>query len=93
MELQYMYLLSFHQIVTHIIQHRNQQKSHTRVRGHIDIHLNSGLLESLQFEKNKRKRGKRLNLIGKERSGTFLFETTEVLKTKEFARNKKDIKV
>ena len=44
----------------------------------IDKHITQGLLETLKEEKKRRKRGKRLNLVGEEDSGAQLFHSSKV---------------
>ena len=44
----------------------------------IDKYMKQGLLETLKDEKKKRKRGKRLNLVGGEDNGAQLFDSARV---------------
>ncbi len=50
---------------------------------------NKGLIEALKVEKQKRNRGKRLNLLGEEDNGPLLFSPSYVRAAKEFAAKKK----
>jgi hypothetical protein len=44
----------------------------------VDRHIQSGLLETIKKEKKKRKRGKKLNLVGEEDTGAQLFHSLKV---------------
>jgi DDE superfamily endonuclease len=44
----------------------------------IDVHIQEGLIETLKKEKERRKRGKKLNLVGEEEFGAQLFHSSRV---------------
>ena len=44
----------------------------------IDQHIQRGLIETLKKEKKRRKRGKRLNLVGEEDTGAQLFHSSRI---------------
>jgi DDE superfamily endonuclease len=54
----------------------------------IDKHTITGLITSLKHEKTKRRRGKRLNLVGEEDNGPQFFGPSEVLCAKSYASEK-----
>src|SRR4051794_28505847 len=54
----------------------------------IDVHEKQGLIEALQIEKKKRKRGKRLNLLGEENTGPQFFSPSRVQQAKVFQAQK-----
>ena len=54
----------------------------------IDRHIQSGLLDTLANEKKRRKRGKRLNLVGEEDIGAQLFHSSKVQVAKAYAAEK-----
>ena len=49
----------------------------------IDQHVIRGLMEALKHEKKRRRRGKRLNLLGQEESGPQFFSLTKVQAARE----------
>jgi hypothetical protein len=52
-------------------------------RHEIDQHLIQGLIEALRYEKKRRKRGKRLNLLGEEDKGPQFFSPGRVQAARE----------
>ena len=50
----------------------------------IDNHIIKGLQQTIQIEKSKRKKGKRLNLVGKEDSGPQFFTPARVKAALEY---------
>lgn len=50
---------------------------------------NKKLIEALKFEKQKKNRGKRLNLLKEKDNGPQLFSPSRVQTTREFAAQKK----
>ena len=56
----------------------------------IDIHIRAGLQLALKTEKERRRRGKRLNLIGEEDSGPQLFTAAEVRKALALRKEKEE---
>ena len=50
----------------------------------INKHVINGLLEALKQEKKRRKRGKRLNLLGEEDSGAQFFSPTRIQAAREY---------
>jgi hypothetical protein len=84
--------------------HRKYQVEPTRkrleliFRGHeqlaaqdsINKHIINGLQQSLQIEKRKRKKGKRLNLLGEEDNGPQFFTPERVRAALEYQARKED---
>ena len=56
----------------------------------IDQHIIRGLCEALKFEKKRRKRGKRLNLLGEEDSGPQFFSPGRVQAARAWQASKDD---
>ncbi len=54
----------------------------------VDNHVKRGLFESLNIEKKKRKRGKRLNLLQEESKGAELWSPAKVRRAKELLAKK-----
>jgi hypothetical protein len=54
----------------------------------IDKHTITGLITALKHEKTKRRRGKRLNLVGEEDNGPQFYGPSEVLRAKSYASEK-----
>ena len=54
----------------------------------IDTHISQGLRKALVYEKQKRRKGKRLNLLGEESSGPQLFSPSRVLAAKAYQAQK-----
>ena len=54
----------------------------------IDRHIEQGLLESIKDEKKRRRRGKRLNLVGEENSEPQFFSPARVQAAREFQESK-----
>jgi len=50
----------------------------------IDNHIIKGLQQTIQIEKSKRKKGKRLNLVGEEDSGPQFFTPSRVKAALEY---------
>ena len=50
----------------------------------IDQHVISGLLEAFKYEKKRRQKGKRLNLLGQEESGPQFFSPSRVQAAREY---------
>ncbi|KAI9681739.1 MAG: hypothetical protein M1829_000484 [Trizodia sp. TS-e1964] len=57
----------------------------------INIHIIKGLTAALQNEKKKRKRGKRLNLVGEEDSGPQFFSPGRITAARAFQEEKDQI--
>jgi hypothetical protein len=62
---------------------RSQQR--LAAQHEIDQHIQRGLFETIKTEKERRQRGKRLNLVGKEDTGAQIFSPHQVLAAKEYA--------
>ena len=60
------------------------------IQHEIDIYICAGLQLALKTEKERRRRGKRLNLIGEEDSGPQLFTAAEVQKALVFRKEKEE---
>jgi hypothetical protein len=58
-------------------------------RHEIDQHLIQGLMEALRYEKKRRKRGKRLNLVGEEDKGPQFFNPGRVQTARDLLAAKK----
>ena len=56
----------------------------------ISQHVIKGLLEALKQEKKRRKRGKRLNLLGEEDSGAQFFSPTRIQSAREYQAIKEE---
>jgi hypothetical protein len=54
----------------------------------IDQHIQKGLFETIKTEKQRRQRGKRLNLIGEENNGAQIFAPSQVHAALEYAAAK-----
>src|SRR5580700_4433784 len=54
----------------------------------IDTHINQGLRKALAYEKQKRRKGKRLNLLGEDSSGPQLFSPSRVQAAKAYQAQK-----
>jgi len=65
---------------------RSQQR--LAAQHEIDQHIQRGLFETVKTEKQRRQRGKRLNLVGKEDTGAQIFKPEQVLAAKEYAAKK-----
>ena len=48
------------------------------VQHEINKHVNSGIIESIEIEKKRRRHGKKLNLVGEEDNGAQFFHTAQV---------------
>ena len=59
---------------------RSQQR--LAAQHEIDQHIQRGLFETVKTEKQRRQRGKRLNLVGKEDTGAQIFKPEQVLAAK-----------
>ena len=58
----------------------------------IDQHIIKGLCEALKNEKKRRKRGKRLNLLGEENNGPQFFSPARVQAARAWQASKNDEK-
>jgi hypothetical protein len=59
----------------------------------IDTHVNKGLRKALVFEKKKRRKGRKLNLLGEDNSAPQLFSPGRVQAAKAFQAQKEAIEV
>jgi hypothetical protein len=55
----------------------------------VDQHIQKGLFETIKTEKQRRQRGKRLNLVGEESSGAQIFPPSQVRVALDYAAAKK----
>ena len=55
----------------------------------IDRHIEQGLLETIKDEKKRRRRGKRLNLVGEEGGGPQFYSPAHVQAAKDYEESKK----
>jgi Skp family chaperone for outer membrane proteins len=55
----------------------------------IDQHIQRGLFETIKTEKQRRQRGKRLNLVGEENTGAQIFPPSQVRAALDYAAAKK----
>jgi hypothetical protein len=55
----------------------------------IDQYIQRGLFETIKTEKQRRQRGKRLNLVGKENNGAQIFPPSQVRAALDYAAAKK----
>jgi hypothetical protein len=56
----------------------------------VDEHVKKGLIKSLELEKKKRKRGKKMNLAGNETNGCELYGPTEISEARAFQKEKEE---
>ena len=56
----------------------------------IDKHVQKGLFKTIKEEKQRRRRGKRLNLVGEEAGSAELWDIAKILHTQELAKQKTD---
>ena len=56
----------------------------------IDEHTKRGLIKSLELEKKKRRRGKKLNLLGEKSGGAELFSSTTMRRARDYQKSKED---
>jgi hypothetical protein len=54
----------------------------------VERHINKGLHKALHLEKSRRRRGKRLNLLGEEAGGPVFFSPAKVQKAKDIQQQK-----
>ncbi|TGO21085.1 hypothetical protein BPAE_0242g00010 [Botrytis paeoniae] len=54
----------------------------------IQSHRAKGLEETVKMEKKKRSRSKRLNLVGEEASGAYLYSPSAILRAKTYQADK-----
>jgi DDE superfamily endonuclease len=67
-------------------------RAHERLAAHHDIdqHVVKGLCKALKDEKKRRKRGKRLNILGKEDSGPQFFSPAQVQAGRDWQAQKEE---
>ena len=58
----------------------------------IDCHIEQGLINALKDEKKRRQQGKKLNLLGKERSKPQFFSPARIQAARDFQESKETIK-
>lgn len=56
----------------------------------VDEHVKKGLIKSLELEKKKRKRGKKMNLAGNETNGCELYGPVEIGEARAFQKEKEE---
>lgn len=56
----------------------------------IDEHTKKGLIRSLELEKKKRRRGKKLNLLGEKTGGAELFSPSAMRRARDYQKSKED---
>ena len=57
------------------------------------LHVNKGLQEALKMKKKKRRRGKRLNLLGQEDDGPIFWSPNKVVAAREYQALKEDAEI
>ncbi|KAH9213528.1 hypothetical protein DL95DRAFT_410275 [Leptodontidium sp. 2 PMI_412] len=56
----------------------------------VNEYVKKGLIKSLEFEKKKRKRGKKMNLVGNETNGCELYRPVEISEARAFQQEKEE---
>ena len=68
-----------------------KSQSKLAVQHELDNHSYKALIETLKEEKQRRKRGKRLNLVGEEETGAQLFDADRVRTALAYAAKKEEL--
>ena len=68
-----------------------KSQSKLAVQHELDNHSYKALIETLKEEKQQRKRGKRLNLVGEEETSAQLFDADRVRTALAYAANKEEL--